>query len=417
MGVALYSVVVMPYCYHGNKGREHEMTTVALTERRIRDAKPRAADWTLWDAEVKGFGVRVAPGGAKSYLLMYRAGGRQRRWTFGRAGEMGLAEARNVARREMATIRLGEGDPASKRQEDSAAPTVADALDRFFREYAPHRVDQGRLTPRTVADYAAQTRRTVRPRLGNIRIADVTPADIERAVSKVAPVQRNRTLAFVHRLFTLCETWEYRPQHTNPAHGIEKAREYPRDRTLDPSETAALGKALADLDDPFAVGALKFLVLTGWRTGEALGVHWDHVNFETGVVELPSTKTGRDVRSVSDLAMKLLADMPRVHGEPRIFLVSHATLRRRFKRVLKAAGIDDCTLHDIRRTVATEAARSGVSVLMLRDLLGHKTVAMANRYARRAGSALVDAQDASSARMGALLEGGAGEVVPLRKAE
>ena len=393
------------------------MTTVALTERRIRDAKPRAADWTLWDQETKGFGVRVAPGGTKSYALMYRAGGRQRRWTFGRVGEMGLAEARNVARRELATIRLGVGDPASKRQEDSAAPTVADALDRFFREYAPRRIADGRMAARTLYDYDAQARRTVRPRLGNIRIADVTRADIERAVAKVAPVQRNRTLAFAHRLFTLCEAWEYRPQHTNPAHGIERAREEPRDRTLSPSEIAALGSALADQDDPFATGAIRFLTLTGWRTGEALGVHWDHVNFETGEVELPSTKTGRDVRNVGDLAMKLLADMPRVHGEPRIFPVTYSTLRRRFKDVLAAAGIDNCRLHDIRRTVATEAAGSGISVLLLRDLLGHKTVAMANRYARRAGSALVDAQDASAARMAAMMEGKTGEVVPLRKAE
>ena len=393
------------------------MTTVALTERRVRDAKPRAADWTLWDAEVKGFGVRVAPGGTKSYLLMYRSGGRQRRWTFGRTGEMGLADARNVARREMASIRLGESDPASKRQEDSAAPTVADALDRFFREYAPARIAAGRMAPRTLADYDAQTRRTVRPRLGNIRIADVTRADVERAVAKVAPVQRNRTLAFVHRLFTLCEAWEYRTQNSNPARGIERAREEPRDRTLSPSEIAAMGSALADLDDPFAAGAIRFLILTGWRTGEALGVNWDHVNFETGVVELPSTKTGRDVRSVGDLALKMLADMPRVHGEDRIFPMAYSSLRRRFKLVLKAAGIENCTLHDIRRTVATEAAGSGISLLLLRDLLGHKTVAMANRYARRAGSALVDAQDASAARMAAMMGGETGEVVPLRKAE
>ena len=394
------------------------MTTVALTERRIRDAKPRAADWTLWDVEIKGFGVRVAPGGTKGFFLMYRSGGRQRRWTFGRAGEMGLSEARNVARREMVKIRLGESDPASKRQEDSAAPTVADALDRFFREYGPGRIADGRMAPRTLRDYDEQTRRTVRPRLGSIRVADVTRADIEQAVSKVAPVQRNRTLAFVHRLFTLCEAWEYRAQRTNPAHGIEKAREEPRDRTLSPSEIAALGSALADLDDPFAAGAIRFLTLTGWRTGEALGVHWDHINFETGEVELPSTKTGRDVRSVGDLALKLLADMPRVHGEPRIFPVAYPTLRRRFKLVLRAAGIDEnCRLHDIRRTVATEAAGAGISLLLLRDLLGHKTVTMANRYARRAGSALVDAQDASAARMAAMMRGEAGEVVPLRKAE
>ena len=54
------------------------------------------------------------------------------------------------------------------------------------------------------------------PGLGNLKIADVTRADVERAVAKRAPVQRNRTLAFISRVFTVFEQWEYRPQHTNP---------------------------------------------------------------------------------------------------------------------------------------------------------------------------------------------------------
>ena len=40
---------------------------MSLTERRIRDAAPRAATWILWDAVFKSFGVRIAPGGTKSY--------------------------------------------------------------------------------------------------------------------------------------------------------------------------------------------------------------------------------------------------------------------------------------------------------------------------------------------------------------
>ena len=96
-------------------------------------------------------------------------------------------------------------------------------------------------------------------------------------------------------------------------------------------------------------------------------------------------RRGGTFASVGDLALKLLADMPRIHDEPRIFPVPYPTLRRRFKLLCETAGIVDCRLHDIRRTVATSAAGAGISVLLLRDLLGHKTVAMANRYARRAG--------------------------------
>ncbi len=388
--------------------------SAALTERRIRDARPRAEAWTLWDSGIKGFGVRIAGGGTKSYLLMYRAGGRQRRWTFGRVGEMSLADARHVAREEMALIRLGRGDPAGKRQEAAAAPTVGDGLARYFAEYAPARVEAGRLTERTLIDYRGQARRTVAPALGNIKIADVTRADVELAVARIAQVQRSRTLALISMLFNLFETWEYRPQHTNPARGIEKVREEPRDRTLSPSETSALGAALAACGRPLEASTIRFLMLTGWRTGEALGLRWDHVNFETGEIVLPSTKTGRDVRRLAGLALQVVAGMPRIHGDDRVFPVRRDTLRRHFKLACKAADIADCTVHDLRRTFASNAANAGLSVLVLRDLLGHKTLAMANRYARRSGTALYDAQDAGAERMAALLAGKAGVVVPIR---
>ena len=391
--------------------------SVALTERRIRDAKPRAGeDQTLWDTEVRGFGVRIAPGGTKSFLLMYRAGGRQRRWTFGRCGEMSLTDARNTARREMAAIRLGERDPASTRKEETSLPTVADGLARYFREYAPHRIEAGRMSPRTVKDYTAQAAR-VEKRIGKIRIADVTRGDIEEAVRGIAPVQCNRTLAFLSSFFNLCERWEYRPQQTNPARMIERSKEEPRDRTMSPSELARLGATLETHGDPHVVGVVKFLMLTGWRTGEALALEWDQVDFETGQITLPTTKTGRAVRNVDELPLRLLADLPRVNGEPRIFPFTYGKLYRHFRQLCRSADLADCRLHDIRRTVATDAASAGLSVFLLRDLLGHKTVAMSNRYARQAGAPLQDAQAASAARMAAMLQGKAAEVVPIRKAK
>ena len=388
--------------------------SATLTERRIQAAKPRAETWTLWDSGIKGFGVRVTPAGTKSYLLMYRAGGRLRRWTFGRVAEMSLTDARHIARKEMALIRLGRGDPARNRQEAATAPTVADGLERYFAVHAPARVKAGRLTERTLLDYRGQARRTVTPALGNIKIADVTRADVERAVAQIAPVQRSRTLALISMLFNLFETWEYRPQHTNPARGVEKVREEPRDRTLSPSEIGALGAALATCGRPLETSTIRFLMLTGWRTGEALGLRWDHVDLETGEIVLPSTKTGRDVRRVAGLGLQVIADMPRIQGDDRVFPVRRDTLRRHFKRACKAAEIDDCTPHDLRRTFATAAANAGMPVLVLRDILGHKTTAMANRYARRSGTALHSAQDASAERMAALLAGESAVVVPIR---
>jgi len=85
-----------------------------LTERRIRDLKPRPRQYFEFDDDLPGFGVRVGPSGAKSYVVRYRVGGgrdaRQRRMAIGQVGVSTLAEARAEARTTLAAARRG-GDP------------------------------------------------------------------------------------------------------------------------------------------------------------------------------------------------------------------------------------------------------------------------------------------------------------------
>ena len=361
---------------------------MSLTERVVRDTKSDGKARTIWDKQCMGLGLQITPKGVKNYVIRYRVDGRKRQAIIARAGEITLKDARQRAGHELVAIRAGETDPLRRREQVAQAPTVADGLDRFFGEYVPRRIADGRMAPRTAGDYRAQADRTIRPELGSLKIAEVTRLDIEHAVAKRAPVQRNRTLALIQRLFSQFERWEWRPQNSNPAKGIERTREQPRDRTLAPSEMQALGAALHRLDDPFATAAIRFLMLTGWRVGEALALRWDHVDMETGKIVLPTTKTGRSTRTVAGLALAVLAGVAPVNGNPHIFAgagtgaLSYRTVRNHFRVACRQAGIEDVRLHDIRRSFATAAAASGLSAFLLRDLLNHKTVAMASRYAR-----------------------------------
>ena len=216
---------------------------MTLTERTIRDAQPGPKQRFLWDAQVKGLGVRITPAGSKAYVLDYRIHGRRRRGVLARVSEISLREARQRAGAELARIRAGESDPLTRRQEAREAPTVNGGIDRFFGEHAPARIATERLTERTVREYRWQADRHIRPAIGKRRIEDVTRHDVARMVRDLSPVPRNRILALTSRLFTLFEHWELRPQHTNPARGIERSVEEPRDRVLSPSELAALGDA------------------------------------------------------------------------------------------------------------------------------------------------------------------------------
>ena len=391
-----------------------------LTERRIRDAKPGLKTVILWDETLKGFGVRVTPAGAKSYILNYRVAGRERRATLARCSEINLKAARERAGAELAAIRNDEADPLARRREARAAPTVNDGLDRFFGEFAPERIRLGRMKPGTVEVYRYQADKHIRPAIGVRRIQDVTRGEIERMVAGLPTPTRNRTLALASRLFTQFEHWDWRRQYSNPVRGVERAREEARDRTLAPSELAALAAALSEAEARFPanVAAIRFAAVTGLRIGEVLAVRWEHVDFETGRLILPETKTGRRGHDLPTPALEVLSAIPRCgewaftnNGKAP---ATYKRVRETFARVAKAAGLEDVRLHDLRRTVMTRAALAGVGAHVLRDLLGHSDTAVADRYIRTLGDPVREARERVGGEIAAMMAGESGEVVSLR---
>ena len=388
-----------------------------LTERRIRDAKPEARTRILWDSQVKGLGLRITPRGTKSYILNYRVAMRECRATLARTSELSLKAARERAAEELAAIRAGRPHPLERRHEANAAPTVADGLDRFFNKFALARIDIGRMAARTVKEYRKQALQYLVPALGKRKIRDVTRLDVETMVEPLPKVQRNRVLALVSRLFTLFETWEWRPQNTNPARGIERAREEARDRTFSPTELAALAEALRRWHDrhPAQVAAIRLAAVTGLRIGEILAIRWEHLDLDTGRLTLPATKTGRRQHDLPAAALAILTDLPRINEwaftTGRDAPVTYKSVRQIFAKAASTAGLVDVRLHDLRRTVMTRAAMAGVGTHVLRDLLGHRTTAMADRYIRSVGNPVRDARELVGAAMAAMMQGEPGSEV------
>ena len=202
--------------------------------------------------------------------------------------------------------------------------------------------------------------------------------------------------------------------------GIERAREDARDRTLAPSELSSLAAALNGLEDkyPAAVAAIRLAAVTGLRIGEVLAIRWEHVDFEANRLTMPETKTGRRGHDLPAAALQILASLPRLNSwaftTGSDAAVTYRTVRKHFAEAAKDAGLEDVRLHDLRRTVMTNAAAAGVGTHVLRDLLGHKTTAMADRYIRAVGNPVRDAREQVGAAMAAMMAGESGEVVALR---
>ncbi len=391
-----------------------------LTEKRIRDLNPGTKTQFLWDRQVTNLGVRITIAGIKSFVLFYRVAGKKRLATLARCSELSLKDARERARTELAAVREGT-DLLERRRRATAAPTVADLINRFLTVEGPARIARGRMAQRTLVEYRRQCNRYVEPAIGNLHVSAVTRGDIERMVAPLPPVSRNRVLALASRLFTLAEVWEMRPPASNPVRKIERAREDARDRVFSPDEMAALAGALNEAEDasPAAVAALRFLALTGLRVGEALAIQWEHVDLSTGRLLLPETKTGRRWHDVPAPALQVLATLPRFG--PWAFTttgraaITYKTVRAVFREACKRAGIGDAKIHDLRRGVVSAAAASGANVAVLQRLLGHRTPQMALRYARELQDPVQATREQVASQMAAMMERKGGEVVPLRK--
>ena len=366
---------------------------IRLNEKKVSLAQPGAKAYVVWDTHTTGLGCKVYPGGARRYVLSYRVDGRKRLATLGRCSDLRLREARDLAAAELIRIRSGKLDPLSRRREAREAPTVDDALARFFDETVPERKALGRLSDRTARDYQHYARRYVAPALGRKRVKDVTRDDVQSMAKTLVhtPVQRNRVLAFLSRFFNVLEDWEWRSQHSNPVRRVVRAREEPRERVLSEEELGALSLALEELEvrHPVAVSAIRVASVTGLRIGEVISMRWDDVDIDTGRVLLPTTKTGPRHHDLPEPALAVLKSMPRISDF--VFTsgrsaLSYGWVRKVFVAAVEASELRDVRLHDLRRTIITMAAATGINSYVLRDFLGHRTTAMADRYIMQLGA-------------------------------
>ena len=391
-----------------------------LSQRIVRDAKSDGRARTIWDREVTGLGLQITQGGKKNYVLRYIVAGRRRQAILCRAGEVSLREIRQRAGEELLRIRAGESDPLERQREAREAPTIADLCGRFLSEFAPARIERGRMSPRTLKEYQYQIGHYILPPLGRLRVEGVKRINVERAVSGLKPVTRNRVLALLSRLFTYAESLEWREQNDNPCRHVERAAETARDRTLSGTELVALGSVLdeAEARHPVPVAAVRFAIVTGLRIGEILSVRWDDVDMEARRLVLPQTKTGRRTHDLPSPAAAVLASIPRVgewvfstRGDARM---TYSHLRKVFVEIVGRAGLADVRVHDLRRGYMTTAAMAGVTAHVLRDILGHATAEVADKYIRALGDPVRQAREQTSQTISAMMGGGSGEVVPMR---
>ena len=226
-------------------------------------------------------------------------------------------EARKRAALVISRIKAGE-EVAPKPLKPASGPTVAELAKRYLTEYA-----EVRCKPHTVKMVRSMVRNYIAPSLGKMPLAAVERAHIAQMHGQLyeTPAAVNQAVRTLSLMYRLAEEWGLVPEGMNPCRAIVKYPGHRRERFLTEAEFARLGCALDEVEakggaSALAVAAIRLLMLTGCRKSDILGLRWEDVALGEVELRLADTKTAARVVSLSAPVVKLLADMPRLPGNP-----------------------------------------------------------------------------------------------------
>jgi integrase len=212
----------------------------------------------------------------------------------------------------------------------------------------------------------------------------------ERLQKGNKPATVNRLLATLKHMITKAVEWDMVEEETlKRVRKVESLEENnKRLRYLTKEECQNLINACDKHLKPIVICALN----TGMRKSEILNLKWDNVDLKHGFILLDRTKNGeRREIPINDTLRMTIDSLIRRIDTPYVFYdpstgKPYQDIKRSFHTALRKAGIRDFHFHDLRHTFASHLVMAGVDLTTVKELLGHKTLAMTLRYAHLAPS-------------------------------
>lgn len=447
-----------------------------ITKKNVESLLPKDKpyfEWDTGDGALKGFGVAVHPTGRKVFVAQFRIGAgraaKERRSTIGPFGTWTVEQARVRASELIREGQTGIDRKANVAAEREAVRTALAAENKERRLVRELRID--RLAARFMRDHVKVKRkaatddfyrhiilRYIFPAFKNRDARTITRGEVNKLHVSLAakPATANRVVTVLSAIYGFAEQMELLPDNIRrPTYRIEKYKEQSKERFLDVAELQRLGSAIRDAEttgityeidttkpsskhapkqenrlvkiDSEAAAALRMLVFTGARLREILNLTWKEVDLERGVLRLRDSKTGPKTVLLNAPARAVLISLLPLKrgeyvfpGESRDGTPQPRTdLKRPWKLVCKAAGLDGVRIHDLRHSFASAGASDGHGLQVIGKLLGHADVATTQRYAHLATDAVRQASDEIAAKIAAAMGEAptpkSAEVIPMRK--
>ena len=299
---------------------------LTLTKRTVDALEPEDKPWIAWDDKLTGFGVRVHPSGAKSYVVNYRAGngGRKapnKRVVVGRAGRVTPDQARRQAHELLGRVAAGE-DPAGERAEARGLPRLGEACEDYIKSGHGRAASTERGYRRYAALYLGDW--LSRPLDG------ITRRDVESRfhllTERHGQMPANQCLSFLRSVYRRpCVDHEglRNPVEQWLAAGGRYHRKT-RKRISSPAEVLPCWRTGIDVAvrNPVHRDVLLFGLYTGMRRGEIMPLRWEDVDLDAGLFRVEETKTGVPLelpvtRQLGEVLAQRLANCGTVREENR----------------------------------------------------------------------------------------------------
>ncbi|MFN2310272.1 MAG: tyrosine-type recombinase/integrase [Gammaproteobacteria bacterium] len=376
-----------------------------ITQRNLSKFAAESKPYDVRDTELKGFLLRVHPTGRKVYYCQYARGKREQ---IGTVPAVTAELARDKARAILAGVMLGVETPDQARRRVQPA-TLRDFIEETYAPWAEEHRKSGKGT-------VARLKAIFFGTLGDKPLNEITPGLVDpwrttRRKEGIAASTINRDVVALRAALSKAIEWghleshplkDLKPLKTDKSGAIVRyltdaeekrlrAALKARDRRI--IESRQKGNAwrttrgyelLPALAGPYGDHLTPMVLLsmnTGLRRGELLALTWKDVDFDNKLLTIAgeNAKSGhtrriplKDRTDGTGLAFRGRSDGPLDN------------VKKSWAGVLQSAGITEFRWHDLRHHFASRLVMAGADIYVVKDLLGHSTIAITEKYAHLA---------------------------------
>ncbi len=390
------------------KSKTIKMTVRSLSKLQPppKNASSPSNEWTC--AQQANLALAHYKSGAMAWRFKAKLGDERINMTRGRYPTWGIDEAIEWAR-EMRRL-VDQGIDPRYHTNGNDDVTLRDFVTKSFKphvkkHYKSWKNAVGMLNKRIVKHFGDRKLKA---------IAKKEVGAFHRALTEeISGTTANRYLALLSSLYKMAIEEEL--VEINPARGVKKAPENKsRDRYLHADEFERFIKVLeANLHKP-SYQLIFILIALGPRSGELKDLRWSDVNLSDATLYLHDTKNGESrYVAVNSVALDLLTNMhkKRRRSSPWVFPSKKGQsghlvdIRHPFKAICEAAKIKNIRPHDLRRSHATQLLNAGVDVMIVKEILGHKSLRSTQVYARVTTSSMAKSSEIASAKIREAMNG------------